>query len=67
MVQRRERRRTKIVKVKNEILKYLNQKEGNIEHRRQKLIWYVMVCLISAVMGSNPLSRRLSDLEGECI
>lgn len=67
MVQRRERRRTKIVKVKNEILKYLNQKEGNIERRRQKLIWYAMVCLISAVMGSNLLSRRLSDLEGECI
>lgn len=40
MLQRRERRRTKVVKVKNEILKELNQKEGNNESRGQKFILY---------------------------
>lgn len=40
MLQRRERRRTKVAKVKNEILKELNQKEGNRESRGQKVVSY---------------------------
>lgn len=64
-----EERRTKVVKVKFEILKELNQKDGDIECRGQKCILYAMICLINTFMGSinKHLSKRPSDLQGWCI
>ena len=61
--------RTKVVKVKFEILKELNQKDGDIEWRGQKCISCAMICLISTFMGSinMHLSKMPSDLQGRCI
>ena len=60
-----EERRTKVVKAKFEILKELNQKDGDIESRGQRCILYAMICLISTLMGSikKHLSKRPSDLQ----
>lgn len=51
MLRRRESRRTKVVKVKNEILK--NRIRRNIENGGEQFILHAMVGLISAFMGSN--------------
>lgn len=60
-----EERRTKVVKAKFEILKELNQKDGDIESRGQRCILYAMICLISTFTGSinKHLYKRPSDLQ----
>ena len=57
--------RTEAVKAKFEILKELNQKDGDIESRGQRCILYAMICLISTFTGSinKRLSKRPSDLQ----
>ena len=61
--------RTEAVKVEFEILKELNQKDGDIECGGQKCILCAMICLIGTFMGSTNkhLSKRPSDLQGWCI